>query len=136
MTKVSRAIEVRAAPEHVWAIMGDPASIAAWHPAIAASPLTDGIRHCALEGGGEVDELIVEHSEEGRYYVYTIPSSPFEMSGYLSRIEVEGTDSGARISWDGEFEADDLSAAQGLAEAFIGVYESGLESIRDLAESS
>jgi hypothetical protein len=136
VTKVAETIEVQVAPERVWSIIGAPESIAAWHPAISSSPMKDRIRHCTLASGEKVDEQIVEHSDDEQFYVYTILSSPFEMSGYRSRIQVQGTNDGARIIWDGEFEADSPETANALAEAFSGVYRAGLDSIQNLTEST
>jgi hypothetical protein len=136
ITKVSETIEIKASPDVVWAVIGDPEEISSWHPAIAASPITDGVRHCALEGGGAVEEPIIEHSDDGRYYVYTIAASPFDMTGYRSRLEVQALDGTARVVWSGEFEAGDPAQADGMAQAFSGIYKQGLESARQLAEAA
>jgi uncharacterized protein YndB with AHSA1/START domain len=134
MTKVSETIEVHAPVAAVWAIMGDPESISQWHPGIVSSPLAEGTRHCTLDGGGEVDEFIVEHSDDEHFYVYTITASPFEMRDYQSRIALDAVEGGTRIVWDGEFEATDPGASEGMVQVFSGVYVAGLESVRDLAE--
>ena len=135
MTKVNEQIEIKASPAAVWAIMGAPESIAEWHPAIATSPLIDGARHLTIEGGGEAVEPIVEHSDKDRYYVYTVASGPFPMKDYLSRVEVHEAAGGCRVVWTGEFEANDPDQADGIAQAFSGIYRGGLEGIRERAEA-
>src|SRR5438552_3666674 len=135
MTKVVETIDIKATPDAVWAVMGAPESISVWHPGIATSPITDGVRYLALEGGGDVVEPVVEHSDKDHYYVYAISSGPFDMKDYRSRLEVQEATGGARVVWTGEFEANDPDQADGLAQVFSGVYKAGLEGIRQAAEA-
>jgi hypothetical protein len=117
--------------------MGAPDTIASWHPGIATSPVTDGVRHIGLEGGGDVEEPILEHSDDERFYVYAISKSPFDMTGYKSRISVEGAGEGiSHVVWTGEFEATNPADADGIAGVFTEVYKAGLATIRDMTEAS
>ena len=136
LPKISEVVEVNATADAVWAVMGAPSSISAWHPGIAASPVTDGVRHVQLEGGGEVLEPVLEHSDADRFYIYGIASGPFAISGYRSRLAVEDLGGRARVVWSGEFEADDPAQSDELAGIFGGVYRAGLEGIREHAEKS
>jgi len=131
-TQLTEEVVVEANPDVVWALIGRPESIADWHPGIAASPVTDGVRYCSLEGGGEVDEPIESHSDAERTYTYSIARSPFEMSGYRSTLTVSPVDGGSRVVWTGEFEAPDEEAAAALATAFAGVYRAGLDRVTEL----
>lgn len=137
MATVIETFEIDATPEEVWAVMGDPAAISTWHPAIATSPVVDGKRLCTLEGGGDIQESIVEHSDEDHFYAYDITSSPFPMRSYPSRIAVKGSDGpGAQIVWSTAFEPNDPAATERMQQDFRGIYRSGLERIRHLAEQS
>jgi hypothetical protein len=118
-----------ASPDAVWAIIGDPAGIHAWHPAIAASPVRDGVRYVALEGGGEVDEPILEHSDDDRFYVYGMSRHPFELTDYVSRLSVAANGDGSTVTWTGDFEPADESGAELLSGIFHGVYRSGLDAV-------
>jgi Polyketide cyclase / dehydrase and lipid transport len=135
MTDVRESIEINASPDVVWSIIGDPGSLAAWHPAIAASPMSDKTRLCSLEGGGEVQEPILEHSDSERFYTYTISVGPFNMSDYFSRVAVEASPNGTQLVWTGSFEAGDPGETEMLKDVFSGVYRSGIESAKVLAES-
>ena len=132
MATVTVEQEYRSTPEAVWDVVGSPDKISAWHPAIATSPVNDGVRRCTLVGGGDLVEPIVEHSEDARFYVYDVTEGPFPMSSYRSRIAVEAADGGSRIVWQADFEPDDPASEQEMIETFAGIYRAGLESVRDL----
>ncbi len=136
MTAVKESIDVKKGSAAVWAVMGDPGGISEWVPAILASPYSDGVRHCDLGGGMVVDERILEHSESEHFYVYAILKGGFDVHDYVSRIEVEVVDGGSRITWSSQFEAGDPDQANSIAEAFSGLYRTGLEGIKSLAEAS
>jgi Polyketide cyclase / dehydrase and lipid transport len=136
MPKVYEAKEIAATPDAVWAAMGRPETICEWHPAIAMSSMSDAVRHCTLVGGGEIDEAIVEHSDNGRFYVYIVTAGPFDVPGYRSRMAVEDAGTGARVVWSGQFEASDPDHDASLSETLSRVYRQGLEGIRSLIESA
>ncbi|PXW30919.1 UNVERIFIED_CONTAM: carbon monoxide dehydrogenase subunit G [Williamsia faeni] len=136
MTRVREEIAIAAPPASVWSVMGSPASLAQWHPGIDSSSESNGSRRCTMVGGGEVTELIVEHSDEDRYYVYAVEGNQFGMVDYQSRIQVEGAGEGSRVVWSGEFEAARPNTAGRLVEAIASSYRAGLESLRDKVESA
>jgi hypothetical protein len=134
-TEIAESVHTTASAEQIWSIIGDFGSIADWHPAILASPTKGNVRILSLDGGVEVQEEVVEHSDADRYYVYTILSSPFPMTDYRSRLSVSADGSGARMDWTGEFQtatAEDAATFEGV---FRGVYHSGMESIRERVEA-
>ena len=49
---------INATPDKVWSVIGDPASISAWHPAVASSEVNDSKRLCQLSDGAELHEEI------------------------------------------------------------------------------
>src|ERR1700722_3718657 len=134
MTAVKESIDVTKGSAAVWTVMGDPGGIAEWLPAILSSPYSDQVRRCDLGGGVEVDERILEHSDSEHFYVYTIIKGGFDVHDYVSRIEVVDVDGGSRVTWSSEFEAGDPDQADSIAEAFAGLYRTGLEGIKSLAE--
>jgi hypothetical protein len=133
--EIVESLDTKATAEDVWRIMGDFGSIADWHPAIAASPVKDGVRILTLEGGGEVHEPLVEHSDADRYYIYAIAAGPFPITDYKSRVSVDPTPDGSRMQWTGEFQASNPEDAATFEEVFRNVYTSGMEGIRSQAEA-
>lgn len=134
MAHVTETMDFGATSAAVWALVGNPNALSDWHPAIAASPVSDGIRRCTLVGGGDLVESIVEHSDEDRFYLYEISEGPFPMTGYQSRIAVEDADTGSRIVWQADFTPDDPATEQEMTDTFSGIFQAGLESVRERTE--
>lgn len=131
MPTVSESIVIAAEPQRTWALVGDPAALSDWHPAVATSPVSERVRRCTLVGGGSLVEPIVEHSDEDRFYVYDIAEGPFPTRTYRSRIAVEDADGGSRLVWQTDFEPDDPASEDELVETFAGIYRAGLEAARE-----
>lgn len=134
MPTVTQSMEVAAAPETAWALVGNPAALGDWHPAVVTSKISDRVRRCTLVGEGSLVEPIVEHSDQDRFYVYDIGEGPFPTRKYRSRIAVEDADGGSRLVWRTDFEADDSASEPELSETFAGIYRDGLQAARDRLE--
>ena len=135
MATVHESINIHATPDTVWALIGSPDAISDWHPAIATSPVSAGVRRCTLEGGGSLVEPIVEHSDGARFYVYEVAEGPFPMSFYHSRIAVEDAEGGSRVVWQADFEPDDPKYEPEMVETFAGIYRAGLDVVRSRCEA-
>jgi hypothetical protein len=115
-------------PAKLWALVGAPAKFAAWHPAVALSPVQGDQRLCTLADGAVIKEQITRHSDADRSYTYRITESPLPMRGYVSTISVQPDGEGARLRWESQFEAVGAPAAE--VETMIrGLYEAGLKSV-------
>jgi len=55
---------------------------------------------------------------------------------YVSTFEVADRDGRAHVSWTADFEAADPGAEQELVQNFDQIYDSGLEALRQRAESA
>jgi len=135
MATVQTSININAAPDTVWALIGSPDSLSDWHPAIATSPVSDGVRRCTLEGGGSLVEPIVEHSDVERFYVYEVAEGPFPMKAYRSRISVEDAAGSSRVVWDTNFEPDDPASEAEMVATFASIYKAGLDVVRDRCQN-
>ena len=114
----------------LWEVVGAPDAFASWHPAVAASPCSDGgrTRRCQLRDGAEIVEEITRHSDTDRSYTYRIMQSPLPVSNYVSTIAVTPEAGGARVVWEAEFDA--VGAPPAEIETMIrGLYEAGLASL-------
>lgn len=136
MPTVTESIEIAAAPETAWALVGNPAALSDWHPAVATSEVSERVRRCTLVGGGSLVEPIVEHSDQDRFYVYDIAEGPFPTRTYRSRIAVEDANGGSRLVWRTDFETDASASEPELSETFAGIYRNGLEAARDRLEGA
>lgn len=130
MSQVSVSREYTASADAVWGIVGDPAGISSWHPAIASSPV-EGTkdRLCTLADGAEVVEEILEHSDEQRRYSYRIIASPLPMTDCVASISVSETGGGSKVTWESEFSpTGDAAELEGMMR---GLYEAGLNALTD-----
>lgn len=136
MGRVRETIEIDAAPEDVWALAGDPGRIGEWVPALAGSTVEDDYRACTTQDGGEMLERVLEHSDENRYYVYEIASSPLPLQTYRSRLAVHGHHDHSHVDWEAEFEAQSPELEPELAGNFSQIYRDGLATLRDRLEAA
>lgn len=136
MPTVTKEAEIDAVAEDVWRIAGDPARIADWLPPLESSRVEGERRFCTLaDDGGLIEERILEHSDEQRRYRYEILEGPMPVSSYVSTFEVADRDGRAHVSWTADFVAEDPGAEQELVQTFDQIYASGLEALRQRAES-
>jgi hypothetical protein len=128
MSRVSVSHVYRSSADRVWEVIGDPASLSSWHPAIASSPTEGEARLCTLADGGEVREEITARDEGGRSYTYRILESPLPMTDYVATLRVTTRDDGAEVVWESEFQPAGIDAAQ-LEEMIRGLYIAGLTAL-------
>jgi len=129
MHSITVTSHIKATPEKVWDIIGDPSSISSWHPVISESPVSGSDRLCTLADGAEIHERIESIDQEGRNYVYSITKSPLPLLSYRSTINVEGEGDGAAVTWSADFEPNG-APAEDVAKLLTGVYQAGLAALR------
>jgi len=134
MALVNETIEIRALPDDVWAVAGDPGRIGEWVPALAGSTSVDEGRACTLQDGAEILERVLEHSDEGRYYVSEITSSPLPLRSHTSRLSVHGHGDHSHVNWVAEFEAESPQLEPELVQEFAHMYREGLTTLRNRLE--
>ncbi|MGI9302207.1 MAG: SRPBCC family protein [Gammaproteobacteria bacterium] len=129
-SKVSKSIDLDAAADKVWGKIGDFNSLADWHPAVANSELqeNDQVRKLTLGDGA----VIMERKKGGgaMSYSYSIESGPLPVSNYVSEISVAASNAGCTVTWSSEF--DPVGPAADAEGAIAGVYEAGLNSLKEM----
>ncbi len=134
MTQVLETIEIHASPEDVWALAGDPGRIGEWVPALTGSSMENDYRACTTADGAEIVERLLEHSEEGHYYVYEITSSPLPLRSYRSQLAVDDHGDHSHVIWEAQFEAESPELEPELARKFSEIYREGLATLRERLE--
>ena len=131
---LTRSINVKGSPAAVWAAIGPFCSISKWHPAIAScsedgkSPPTRVLKTRA--GDMTFVELQTSRSEPAHSYSYTFTSAPIPVTNYNSKLSVVANGHhGSTVKWSGVY-LPNPGMDQAAANALIGIYESGLRSIR------
>ena len=148
--KVVETIAINAAPEKVWAVIGDFQDMS-WHPAVASSEGQGGnapdaaSRKLTLQGGGVLEEMLVKYSAEDRLYGYRIDKPDVKVlpvNNYSSQISVVAEGGGSKVEWRGAFyrgylnndppaELNDEAAVAAVS----GVYRAGLEALKKRLEA-
>jgi hypothetical protein len=134
MSNVSVSFVYPVNPARAWSVIGAPAGIADWHPAITSSASDGTSRTCILADGGEVVETILEHDDAGRHYRYGIDSSPLPIRDYVSTLRVTAADVGCKVTWESTFEVVEAPPAE-VEAAIRGLYEAGLTQLRAMLDS-
>lgn len=132
--EVQRSVEVAAAPDEVWAAVGEVCAIADWHPLIATClPEQEGdtlYRVLETEDGGILREQVIEIDDDARSYTYSILEGPLPVRGYRATFGVApaGEEGRAVVVWRSNFSA--LAIPDEEAAAIIaGIYDAGLEEL-------
>lgn len=129
---VSEKIEVKAAPDKVWAAMGDWCGIATWHPVIASCEASekDGVkmRKLTTKDGAVINEAQKSWDDQAMSFTYSIVDGPLPVANYVSTMKVTGSGDTSTIEWSGTFDAKDAPDDKAM-ETMTGIYKAGLESI-------
>jgi hypothetical protein len=129
---VTEKIEIKAAPDKVWAAIGDFCGIANWHPAIASCEASekDGtkMRKLTTKDGAVLNEAQKSWDDQAMSYGYAIVDSPLPVANYVSTIKVTGSGDTSMIEWSSTFEAKDAPDDK-AKEVISGIYKAGLEGI-------
>ena len=110
--KYSEAIEINAAPDAVWALVGDFAHPEKWMPAIESATaqggnVKGGTRELKLKSGGAIQEELKNYDAEKKLIQYKVvdPTDPavLPVNNYSAKITVEAAGSGSKVEWDAAF---------------------------------
>ena len=130
--EVTKQVPAAAAPDKVWAAIGDFCGIAKWHPAVekCTSETKDGVlmRTLSLKGGGAILEKQVKRDDAAMSYTYAIIESPLPVANYVSTISVAKAGAGTTITWTGKFDAKGAPDAKAM-EVMGGIYDAGLAAL-------
>ncbi|MFD1701811.1 SRPBCC family protein [Methylopila henanensis] len=147
--KTSKSVEINAAPDKVWAVVGNFQD-ASWIPIVEKTEGTggndkDATRKLTLkDGGAVVEELLTKYDAEKFTYAYRITNDVVKVlpvTNYSSNIVVKGEGDKSTVTWSGAFyrgfpnndPPPELSDEAAL-KAVNGLYEAGLKSLKDKVE--
>ncbi len=148
--KVSESVVINAPVATVWDRVKSFDGLNNWHPAVATDEIVAGqnnqagaVRQLTLKDGGTIKEKLLEFSDSGHRFRYTILEGVLPVSHYTSTLEVKPAGKGAsKVTWSGSFKRKDTGAkpAEGADDktattTVSGVYRSGLDNLKTLVES-
>ena len=149
--KVEETVEINAAPDKVWAVIGNFQDMS-WLPPVEKTEGKGGnevkaTRTLTLKGGATVDEELYKYSAEKMSYSYRITKvdvKTLPVNDYSSTLKVEDAGNGkSKIVWDGAFyrgymnndpppELNDEASQK----AVRGLYRTGLDALKAKIEKS
>jgi carbon monoxide dehydrogenase subunit G len=119
-------IDIKAAPDKVWAAIGDFGGLGTWMP---------GIESCELQGedrvlkmmGMEITERLLKKDDDARSITYGIVAGPFPLQKHEATITVAGDGDSSHVTW-----AVDVDDA--MTDMMVKTYEGGLAALKAHAE--
>ena len=149
--KYSESIEISAAPEAVWALVGDFSHPEKWMDVVESTTAEGGNekganRELKFKGGaGALKEELKNYDAEKKMIQYKVvdPTDPavLPVNNYSAKITVEASGSGSKVEWDTAFyrwflnnnppEGQNEAAAKAAVEKVV---KGGLASLKSVAE--
>jgi hypothetical protein len=132
MAQASATIDIPAAPDRVWQLIGGFGSLPDWLPSIPKSELREGgrVRRLANVRGDIIVERLETFDNAARSYTYTILQAPLPVTSCRTTLRVREVNGGtaSRVEWSGEFTPSGVSD-QEAARRFQSFYEDGLKAL-------
>ncbi len=150
LLRVTKTVVIDAPAAKVWNEAKDFDGLNNWHPAVATDQIVAGtnneagaVRLLTLKGGGTIKEQLTYFNAAGRKFRYKIVEGVLPVSDYSSTFVVRSiAKNKSRVTWAGRFKRKDTSAHPAAKEddksaidAVTGVYESGLDNLKKIAEA-
>ncbi|WP_020185143.1 SRPBCC family protein [Methylopila sp. 73B] len=146
--KTTQSIEINAAPDKVWTVIGNFQDMS-WLPPVektegAGGNDKDATRTLTLKGGATVKEQLSKYDADAKSYAYKITEVDVKVlpvSNYSSHISVKGEGDKSTVTWQGAFyrgfpnndpppELSDEAAIKAVNE----LYQAGLASVKEKVE--
>ena len=115
-------IDVKAAADAVWAVIGDFDAADTLFPTIDKVTIEDseaGHDRIISMFGMDIRERLISKDDAARVLTYTV----IDLPGHLGTITVADTDGSSHVTWAFEVDSDDL------AEMLRGTYAGGLDAL-------
>jgi carbon monoxide dehydrogenase subunit G len=122
MGRARAEIDLDAAPEKVWAVVGDFGSVGGWFPGLE-SCVVDGPDRILKLMGLEITERLERRDDDERTLTYRIVAG-VPVVNHEATISVLASGSGTHVNWDVDVEPDDMTALM------CSTYQQALEALK------
>jgi Polyketide cyclase / dehydrase and lipid transport len=141
MARAHASSVINAPIDQVWAHIRDFNGLAQWHPAVAKSEIDGGgpsdrvgcVRVLTLQDGGVIRERLLEMSDLGHHYSYSILESPLPVANYRATLRLRRISDGDRTyaEWNATFDPNPPEK-QAAAENLLsnGVFQGGFDALK------
>jgi len=148
--KIDETVAIAATPEAIWALIGDFANLAKWHPLVAESAaksdeIQGKLRVLTLKSGGQVVDGLTEYDPTKMTYSYRRVDEDVKVlpvSSYTATITVAPAAGGtASVEWIGRYYRGDTGndppeelSDEAATKAMTDFFQTGLRNLKSLAE--
>jgi hypothetical protein len=141
MARAHASSVINAPIDEVWARIRDFNALPDWHPGVAKSEIEGSVpsdqvgcvRVLTLGDGGVIRERLLEMSDLGHHYTYSILDSPLPVANYRATLRLRRISDGNRTfgEWSASFDADPPEK-QADAESLLsnGVFQGGFDALK------
>ena len=145
-----QSIRINAAPETVWAVVGNFNGTPRWLPLVVKSEIVLGtnnrvgaIRSVTRRNGTKVTERLLDRDPHDMHMAYTYVDGAVMATDYSPVLSVKDAGDGTSIvEWSAHFkplaysnEATSAQDERALTDFFDGVYKTGLDNLKRVVES-
>ncbi|BBA34372.1 MxaD gene product [Methylocaldum marinum] len=148
--KVTESIEINAAPEAVWALVGDWANLQNWLPVVESSTAQGSTekgatRELKLKSGGVIKEELKSYDASKmtlQYKINEVDPKDLPVANYSASIKVEPNPAGgSKVVWNGAFYRSFMNnnpppeeSDEAAVKAVTAIYKEGLANLKAVAE--
>lgn len=129
MATIRHHAHIDATPDQVWQVVSDAGAISTWFPLIEKSSASDGVRHCTMKGGGNLEEQVVTSDDQLRRFQYRITAGDMPLDSHLGTIDVLDVDGRALVVYSTDVAPDEA------AEQMDGALAEGLQGLKSHCEA-
>ena len=124
-------IDVDAAPETVWSVVGDVTAVPRWFAKYVQCEVVGDVRTLRSAEGAELVERLLERDDAARTYAYTVTAGP-PLRSHRASFTVVPREGGSTIVWHtrAEFLDESIDTEDRLAAG----QRAGLERLKELCE--
>ncbi|HYE37627.1 SRPBCC family protein [Methylocaldum sp.] len=148
--KVTETVEINAAPDAVWAFVGDWANPQKWLPMVESTTAQGGnekgaTRELKLKSGGVIKEELKNYDAAKmnvQYKITEVDPKDLPVANYSSTIKVEPNPAGgSKVEWNGAFYRSFMNnnpppeeSDEAAVNAVTTLYKEGLANLKAMAE--
>jgi uncharacterized protein YndB with AHSA1/START domain len=136
MPTITTTIDIKAAPDDVWAVLSDMPATRHWLPGVIAARMDGDVRVCQMADGQQVHEKISDNSAEQRSFRFEhlrVPL-PVRRSGGTFTVTAGPEPDTATVILRSTFEPLDSTGADELTSLIQGAFGLSLEALRRFVE--
>jgi uncharacterized protein YndB with AHSA1/START domain len=138
MPTINNTIDIKAAPDEVWAVLADLPATRQWLPGVVAARMDGDVRICEMADGQQVREKISDISAEQRHFRFEhvrVPL-PVQHSGGTFAVTAGSDPDTATVTVCTTFVPADPTGIDQLSDIVRGAFQQSLESLRRFVEEN